>query len=152
MTLPVPDRAPIVIYDRQGADDFAALGQALAAHRAQGPVNLLYAPTTITHHHPAPAPAALPAAYAGRPGLPGIDMDATGYGGGYVPPAYVPELAPVPERRSYAPLGFLVCGWSTLAAALGCAVTGGNPATIGAILAALTGSAASFAAIHRGQS
>lgn len=148
MNLPVPNREPIAIYDRQGADDFAAVGEALAAHRTQqSPVTIVYAPTVIHHH--TPAPAAAPAPRSGGPGHPGVDIDVTGYGSAYTPPAYVPALPPVPEHRSYAPLAFLLCGWSTLAAALGCAVTGGNPATIGATLAALTGSAASIAAIHR---
>ena len=54
VSLPVPASEPIVIYDRQGADDFAELAQVLAH---QGSVTFVYAPTTVTHHHAAPAPA-----------------------------------------------------------------------------------------------
>jgi len=85
-------------------------------------------PSSTTTPH-TPAPLAIPAAQAGGPAHPGIDIDATGRSR-YVPPAYVSALAPVPERRTLAPLRlFLVCGWSTLAA--------------------LTGTAASAAAIYR---
>jgi hypothetical protein len=148
MTLPVSSSEPIIISERRGADDFAELVQVLAH---QGPVTFVYASTSITHHHVTQAPVVAAATPGGWPGHPGTDVDLTGYGGAYVPPTDVAPLPAVPETRSYAPLAFLLCGWSTLAAALGCAVTGGNPAAVGATLAALTGSAASIAAIHRGR-
>ena len=152
MPLPVPAPEPITVYDRQGADDFAALGRAVAAHQAQQhPVTLVYAPTSITHHHASPTPLTVSAARAGAPGHPGIDVNVTGYGSGFLPPADVSGLPPVPEHRTFAPLAFLVCGWSTLAAALGTAVTGGDAAALAATLAALTGTAASAAAMYRRQ-
>lgn len=152
MTLPVPDREPLVIYDRQGADDFAALGEALASYRAQqGPVNFVYAPTTVIHQHRAPFPAVGAGPGTGGPNHPGIDVDLTGYGGDYEPPRFVAPLPAVPERRSLAPLAFLLCGWSSLAAALTTAVTGGDPAAIGATFAALAGAGISFGSLYRAQ-
>ena len=150
MTLPVPASEPVVTHERQGADNLAELTHALAHQAQQSSVVFIYAPTSIVHH-PAPTPSALPTPQAGSPGHAGIDIDATGYGGTYTPPVDVAPLPPVPERRNYAPLGFLVCGWSTIAGALATAVTGGDPAAIAATLGALAGSVVSFAAIEGGR-
>lgn len=144
VSLPVSIPEPTVIYDRQGADDFVALGHALAAHRAtQGPVTFVYAPITVTHHHAAPA------LHPAGPAHPGIDVDTTGHSGTYYPPTCVEPLPSVPEHRTLAPLAFMLSGWATLAAALFTAVTNGDPAAIGATLAALAATGCSFAAITR---
>lgn len=151
MPLPVPAPPGLAAFrGRFGADDFAEFAQVLAPRAQQGPMTLVYAPTTIVHHH-TQAPAPLPTDQAGTPAHPGIDIDTTSHDGAFTPPAYVSALPPVPERRTLAPLGFLLCDWSTLAAALATAVTSGNPAAIAVTFAALTGTAASAAAIYRGQ-
>lgn len=148
MDLPVPVSQPIVIREEKYTDDFAEFARVLAH---QGSSTVVYAPTTVVHQHSAPAPAVTAVPYPGTSNHPGFGVDLTGYGAAFEPPRFVAPLPAVPERRSLAPLAFLLCGWSTIAAALTTAMTGGNPAAIGATFAAMAGAGASFAVIYRGQ-
>jgi len=96
-----------------------------------------------------PAPVVLygPAVYGAPPRAahPGIDVNV----GGYVPPSYVPPLAPVAETRSWAPLALLVTGTAMVASAFGTAVTGGSPILIGTTLALIAGTGAGVAKVHQ---
>lgn len=80
-----------------------------------------------------------------RAGHPGINVNV----GGYVPPSYVPPLAPVAETRSWAPLALLVTGTAMVASAFGTAVTGGSPILIGTTLALIAGTGAGVAKVHQ---
>lgn len=74
------------------------------------------------------------------PQHPGIDITIPGF----VPPAYVPPLPPVPETRSWAPLALLVCGGGFIGSAFLTIVTAGNPVLVGTTLTWLVGMVAAF--------
>jgi hypothetical protein len=149
-----------VAGDQHGAPDLAALRDAVAAILDQGrAVNIVYAPTTITHQVPSaelvgmdraePARAAYPVTLShGRTqGHPGIDVDLTG--DRFELPAFVAPLPEVPTSRSWAPLVLLVSGWSGLGAVFAAAMTGGNAFAIGCAALALVVSGAAFCVVYR---
>jgi hypothetical protein len=122
--VPVRPLAPPV----PGSADLAALGATLARAQAEGAaVTVVYAPTSVTHHHAAspvvvPVPVAQP--YRGAAGHPGIDIDLTGFGGAFVVPADPGPMPTVAERREFAPLVLLASTWSGLGALVVAVVTG----------------------------
>lgn len=143
------------ILPGQGADDFAALGATLARARAEGAaVTVVYAPTSVTHHHhaaPAPTGSVAPAVRS-RPsgaGHPGIDVDLTGYGGVFTVPADPGPLPTVAERREWAPLAMLVSCWSGLGAVFVTILTS-SPFAIAYVFLALVVNAVAFAVNYRG--
>ncbi|WP_034266754.1 hypothetical protein [Actinospica robiniae] len=155
MNRPVPNSASLVIRDAQSTDDLAELRDVLTrAHSAGAAVTVVYAPTSVTHHHAAPAvvattPAAQP--YAAPAGHPGIDVDLTCYGsGGYA--ALPTNLAPLPavgESRTVAPLVLLLSTWAGGGSAVAVALTSGNPYAVAALVLAFFGAGGSLAALHR---
>lgn len=146
----------IPVAEDRAAAQLAALRGAIAAVLEQGrTVNIVYAPTTITHHAPPaePAPAVraaypVPARPARTQDHPGIDVDLTGYGAGYAVPGFVSRLPEVPESRSWAPLILLTSGWSGLGAAFAIVVTGSVFAIV-YVCIALVVSAAAFVRVYR---
>jgi hypothetical protein len=155
---PVPNSAWLVVRDAQSTDDLAELRDVLTrAHTAGAQVTVVYAPTSITHHHAAPfviatARAAQP--YAAPAGHPGIDVDLTGFGsGGYA--ALPTNLAPCPavrESRTVAPLALLLSTWAGGGSAIAVGLTSGNPYAVVALVLAFFGAGGSLAALHRHES
>lgn len=123
----------------------ALLNAAVAYERARRPI-ILTGPET----HPAPAhvPYGYPARAPGGPGHSGIDVDLTGHGSSFTPPAYVAPLPSVPESRSFAPLAFLITGTAFIGSAFVTAATGGNVVAILATLGLLAGTGAAYSRIH----
>lgn len=145
--------------NERAAPDLDALRSAVASILEQGgAVNIVYAPATTVHHHTAsaaPVPVApsvvvLPVAAGGGRGAghPGIDVDLTGFGGEFTPPAYVTPLPAVSESRSWAPMVLLVSGWSGLGAVFAAALTQSVFAVV-YVAVALTVSAGAFSVIYR---
>ena len=153
MNLPVPDPAALVVRDTQSAGDLAGLNDVLTRARVAGaPVTVVYAPTSVTHHHAAPVPAALPVPvprpFRGAVGHPGIDVDLTGYGGGFELPADPRPMPVVAERREVAPLVLLASTWSGLGALAVSVLTGYPFAVAYTVLAAIVAGLA-YVANHR---
>jgi hypothetical protein len=149
-----------VAEDRRDGPDLAGLHGAVAAILDQGrAVNIVYAPTTITHQAPSAELVGMDRAalyeaahsaalsHARTQPHPGIDVDLSG--GRFELPAFVAPLPEVPTSRSWAPLVLLVSGWSGLGAVFVTALTGGNPFAIAYVFVALVVSAGAFAKVYR---
>jgi hypothetical protein len=154
MPFPVPEYEPVAIREWQSSGDHAALREVLARAQADGTarVTVVYAPTSVTHHHAAPASVAVysPATepYRAPSGHPGIDVDLTGYGSAYVPPVDPGPLPAIAERHEWAPLVLLVSTWGGIGSAFLALLTG-NPLAIASFFAALVVSAVAFVANYR---
>jgi hypothetical protein len=155
---PGPNSASLVVRDAQSTDALAELRDVLTrAYSAGAPLTVVYAPTSITHHHVASSvvattPAAQP--YAAPAGHPGIDVGLTGYGssGNAALPT---KLAPPPamrESRTVAPLALLLSTWAGGGSAVAVALTSGNPYAVAALVLAFFGAGGSLAALHRSES
>lgn len=144
-----------VAADQRSVPEFAALRGAIAEILEQGrTVNIVYAPTTVTHQAASEELALfrtaypVPVSHEWTQAHPGIDVDLTGHGGGFVLPVNVAPLPQVPESRSWAPLVLLVSGWSGLGALFVTVLTG-SPFAIVYVFVALVVSAFAFAAVYR---
>jgi len=148
-----------VAGDQHGAPDLAALRGAVGAILDQGrAVNIVYAPTTITHQaasaelvgvdraEVARAAYPVPVSHARPQAHPGIDADLTG--DRFELPVFLAPLPEVPTSRSWAPLVLLVSGWSGLGAVFVTALTG-NVFAIVYVFVALVVSALAFAKVYR---
>ena len=159
MNLPVPDSASLVVRDTQGASDLAGLGDVLTRARAAGAsVTVVYAPTSVTHHHASPTVASVsapfPARYTAPAGHPGIDVEVIGYGhGGYADlPTNLAPLPAIPESRTFAPLALLLSAWAGGGATVAVALTSGNPYAVATLVLAFFAAGGSVVALHRNES
>lgn len=145
-----------VVGDQRDGPDLAALRGAVAAILEQGrAVNIVYAPTTITHQAASPDTVArgaypVPAPYERTRPHPGIDVDLTGDDGRFALPVNVALLPPVPTSRSWAPLVLLLSGWSGLGAVFVTALTGSVFAIV-YVFVALVVSALAFVKVYRNE-
>ncbi len=143
--------APVAARIEHGTDDFAALRATLARAQAEGaPVTVVFAPTTVTHHHTAPGtgmPGYAPARQGG-PGHRGIDVDLTGYGAVYTLPPDPGPLPAVPERHEWAPLVMVATAWSGIGSVFVTILTG-SPFAIAYTFLALAVNGIAFAVEYR---
>jgi len=135
------DRAAVPAGHASLEEITALLNAAAALERARRPIVL-----TSPEASPAQSPRAVPERVGqhspvrapGGASHPGINVDLTGHGARFELPEYTGPLPFVRDKRSLAPLAFLVSGWALAASALGTAITGGNPILIGATFTFLT--------------